>query len=206
MSKLDTIRDGYKVSPGGARIKKRWEPKEWRPEYESIVALSCTGLSNVEIGERYGYTKEHISNILNTAAAKKLREIITKNIRDKNTESIAERVAVLQEKAFSRIEKVIESDNVAENSPLAMFRASMEVLKGTGMMRPDGSVHQTTNIAIQQVNNNTLQVGKDFLDDLNKGIELADHIQEIHPKITDPVPDGRIKRIEGKWLKAKSDE
>src|SRR5678815_940735 len=50
----------------------KWKPKKWRVEYDRVVAMSVTGLSNTEIAAKVGFTKEYVSMILNLDEGKAL--------------------------------------------------------------------------------------------------------------------------------------
>lgn len=141
--------DGVFVSARGAKSKRRWNPKEWRPEYTAIVAVSCTGLSNEEVGRQFGYTKEHISNILCTEQAVKLRQLINKKLLDTANNSQVERLDRLRDVAMRRIETVLMDDNRAESNPLQIFDRSFKFLQATRDLAPEremGSGSSQTNI------------------------------------------------------------
>lgn len=154
----EIIEDGMVVgAKTGARITKRWEPKEWRTEYEAMVALSCTGLSNEEVGKRFGYGKQQVSNILNTAMGKKLKVIILDRLRKSNEETFAERISHLQNRALANIENVLNNEDYLERQPLAIFDRSQKFLtsttaKGFKSEQPESPQRSgdTTNIVIVQ--------------------------------------------------------
>lgn len=132
----DTLdNDGKVVGKRGAKAYKKWVPKEWRPEYEAIVALSCTGLSNKEVGARFGYGPQQVSNICNTPQGKKLKEIISERLRVANVATFEERFAALGEVALKNIEDVLGNEGVKSKAPLAIFDRSMSVLKALGKVR-----------------------------------------------------------------------
>lgn len=162
----------------GAKAYKRWVPKEWRPEYEAIVALSCTGLDNKEVGKRFGYTKEHISNILTTPQAKKLREIINERLREKNLETFGERYGALNAKALERVEKVMESDDMFEKSPLAIFDRAITVLKATGAVKGEQTGGGLT-VNLPQ-NSRTMILSESMAEGLRDSLKKADEVKELH--------------------------
>jgi len=176
---MSEIIDGKIVgATRGARIKKRWNPKEWRPEYEAIVGLSCTGLSYDEIGKRFGYTPVHIGNIVNSDMGKALQRIILDRLRRSNTETLAERIDALKTKAMSRVESYINNDDYADKSPLAMFDRSMKFLSGAGTL---GAERQAANGApIQFINNKTLIVATDTSKALSEGLASLERISKLH--------------------------
>lgn len=133
----------------GAKVKKRWDPKEWRPEYTAIVAVSCTGLSNEVVGKQFGYTKEHISNILNTEHAKKLRQLINKRLIDSTNASQAERLDSLRNVALKRIEDVLYDDDRAVTNPLQIFDRSFKFLQATRDLAPESEKGTSSQTNIQ---------------------------------------------------------
>lgn len=180
---MSEIIDGKIEGARGARITQRWQPKEWLPIYEAIVALSCTGLSNEAVGARFGYGKQQVSNILNTPQGKKLKEIIAQRIRDSNTATIAERVTALHEKALERVEFVIGNDEFFEKHPLAIFDRSFAVLK-SGVLKDQNPVNQFPGIGAGQTTNIEkavfMTVSPDAAKQMNDGMELANRVKLLH--------------------------
>lgn len=177
----ETIENGKVVGPKtGARITKRWVPKEWKPEYEAMVALSCTGLSNEEVGRRFGYGKQQVSNIINTPMGKKLKEIILNRLRATNEESFTQRISTLQDRALRNIEDVLTNDEYLASKPLAIFDRSQKFLastsaKGIKQEVPDGGSsngNNTTNIGVIVVNGATR-------DSLAEALAKADEAKEL---------------------------
>src|SRR6266850_7034341 len=73
-----------------ARIHRpKWKPKRWHPVYEEIVLLGALGYANTEIAREKGFTKEHVSNVLNTPQAKMIQAIILKQM-EKKRETVME--------------------------------------------------------------------------------------------------------------------
>lgn len=165
-------------SKRGAKAFKRWVPKEWRPEYEAIVALSCTGLNNEEVGRRFGYGKQQVSNILNTPQAIKLREIIVIRLREKHTESFGERLSKLNAKALERVEAVIESDDYFEKSPLAIFDRSVTFLKSQGVMKSPESINSGPTIG--NVIGKAMIMTSEAANILSEGLRKANEVKVLH--------------------------
>lgn len=175
---MTNIIDGKVIGPiRGAKILKKWVPKEWRPEYEAIVALSCTGLSNEEVGKRFGFGPQHVSNILNTPQGKKLKELIQQNLRTHNVETYAERIETLKMQALKRIEDVITDDEKAESSPLAIFDRSLALLKTTGALQEipaGGGTSGNTFIG------RALIVSDKAAGLISEGLQKSERMREIH--------------------------
>jgi len=179
--------NGIFVSARGAKSKRRWNPKEWRPEYTAIVAVSCTGLSNEEVGRQFGYTKEHISNILCTEQAVKLRQLINKRLLDSANSSQTERLDRLRDVAMRRIETVLMDDDRAVSNPLQIFDRSFKFLQATRDLAPEregASGSSQTNIQ------NNFVLGDSAASALSQGItaalNIADKFKEIPSDSIEP--------------------
>lgn len=153
-------------------LKKRWQPKKWEPIYDAMVALSCTGLSNKAIAERFKYTPQQVSNILNSDQAKVIKGLVTKNIRDTAVEDNAARLTRLEQVALKNIEGVLTNSELLERNPLALYDRSLAFLKGTGKMEGEQpkNVQNTTNVMI----------GSDLVSKLISGIEKSNEAALMH--------------------------
>lgn len=170
----------------GARITKRWEPKEWLPIYEAIVALSCTGLSNEEVGKRFGYGKQQVSNILNTPQGKKLKQVIRNRVNDANIQTIAQRVANLQDNALKRVETIINDedmfDNMSTAAKMIIFDKSLAVLK-SGILKEQGPATPMIpgSGAVQNIDKAIfMQVTSSQADQVAEGLMMADRAKALH--------------------------
>lgn len=118
---------------------RNWQPKTWQPVYEQMVALSAIGLSNVSIAERFGYTKEHVSNVLSTQQAKTILAMIVLNLRKNVERSIPMQLEEIAHKAVERIQSVMNDDDLFEKSPFAVIDRGIAVLKGTSHLKSENS-------------------------------------------------------------------
>lgn len=178
---MEEVIDGKVQGKRGARITRKWEPKTWKPEYEAMIALSCTGLSNEEVAKRFGYDKQTVSNLRNTTQGKKLISLIAARVRDMNTESITERVAALQSKALERVETIIHSDDAFLEKPLAIFDRALDVLK-SGILK-DKSPPQHTILPGSTTNIQKavfMQVSPEAAKQLDDGLDKANQVRMIH--------------------------
>lgn len=166
----------------GARINRRWDPKEWRPEYEAMAALAATGMPHNEIAHRFGYKPPWISMILNSPKGKIVQQLIINNIRNAATTTItSDRILALQNQAFKRVEETLQNDDLASRSPMAIFGASMEILKKAPIFgSPDGDTPKlphgnvTNNIQVNQ-----FATGIDRRE-LDKSLEVANQVKALH--------------------------
>lgn len=164
----------------GAKIKKRWDPKEWRPEYEAMAALAATGMPHEEIARRFGYTGPWVSMIMNSPKGKIVKQLIINNIREAGSKTItSERVQAVMNKAFERVENLINNDYLADRSPMAIFGASMEILKKAPVFSPPETPTPSSPASVQntQINFFAAGVDKRKIDD---ALKKADEVQVLH--------------------------
>jgi hypothetical protein len=128
---LDIV-EGYKPPSSN---KKKWSPKRWEPMYDEMVLMSCLGKSNVDIARRFGYTKEHISVILNTKQAQVTKRLILSKLQETVAQTLDQRLAAIKDAALTRITQVLKNDQLMETAPMAVFDRSVTVLKGVGVLR-----------------------------------------------------------------------
>jgi hypothetical protein len=151
--------------------KARWQPKKWDPLYDQMVALSCTGLSNKAIADRFQYTPQQVCNILTSDQAKIVKQLITEHIRKVASEDSAARLTRLEHAALKNVDFVLTNEELMQKSPLAIYDRSMAFLKGIGKMEGDKpQVQQTTNVIIAD----------DIAEKLLKGIEKANEAAILH--------------------------
>lgn len=180
--------DGRVTGPRGAKAHKRWEPKQWLPVYEAIVALSCTGLSNEEVGKRFGYGKQQVSNILNTPQGKKLKELIANRIREMNLLTLEDRLAFMQKNALGNIDKVLadEDGKILERAPLALFDRSLAFLKSSGALKGDMPTQPASSPMIgnaKTVNVLMAPLSQEANSLLREGLAKAQEVENIHANI-----------------------
>lgn len=162
----------------GTRAKaiRRWNPKNWKPEYEAIVALSATGMPNSVIAKRYGYTESWLSSILNCEQAKIIQQMIINKTREASVGNIPERLRFLQAIAVKRVEDTLNNDKLAERSPMAIFDRSMAFLKSGGIVAGgDSTGHVTFN-----QHNNTLIISEKDRSDLRDSLMMSEKVKMIH--------------------------
>jgi len=163
----------------------KWRPKKWLAEYDRIVALAVLNKTNEEIAEQTGYTKEHVSTILNLPEGKlfyeKLKNAVKKKIED-NIPALLEDTA---KKAAARINDIVNDDTLRERAPFQMASLSMDVLKGIGHLK---SGVQSSPFAI--VNNGQMVVTTQQHSDILEGISKIEEVKRIHSL---PATPARIK-------------
>lgn len=155
-----------------ARINRpKWSPKQWHPVYEEVVLLDMLGYKNIVIAEMKGFTKEHISNILNTPQAKLIKELTVKRMEKKREETIEQRLDRLANKAMERLEETINNDELAAKNPLGLFDRAITVLKSTNNIK-----EQPTSVD----NSRTIIVTDAQMEKLNRAMALSDEAKQLN--------------------------
>lgn len=167
----------YVPTNGKAKFTK-WIPKKWRPEYARVVALSATGLSNKVVAEKTGFTKEHVSNILNLPQAEELRERIIKAMEKQATTDIPNALQRIAEKTVQRLETLVNDDEKFKDSPFAIIDRGMDVLKGLNHLKGGGNGAPVQ--GGNTFNGPTIIVPASQVQNLIDGMSKADEVMEIH--------------------------
>jgi len=152
----------------------KWIPKKWRIEYEEMVALSCTGRSNKVIAEKFGYTEQHISAILNCPKAKLVRRDMLELLRKSVESRMEDRVRDLQEMSLTRLTQYLADDMIFANSPSAVVDKGIKVLQGTGVLRTDAGGSGVLNAK------NAFIISPDAAEGIREGLRLADEARRLH--------------------------
>lgn len=153
----------------------KWAPKKWQPMYEEMVALSCAGRSNKTIAEKFGYTEQHISTILNCPKAKMVRRDMLELLRKSVESRMEERVKDLQDVALKRLTQVLTDDRLYEASPFAVVDRGLQVLKGTGVLRSEAAAGSGGINA-----KNAIFIGGEAADAIREGLKAADEARRLH--------------------------
>lgn len=149
---------------------KRWQPKKWLPIYDAMISLHCAGKSNKEIAETFDYTDQQVSNILCSDQAKAIIAQVALYVRNKVSETAAERMKRLEAAAIANIEHALTSPELKEKSPLAVADRSMAFLKGVGKLESGEKRQQ----------NNVIVIASEHSKQLVAGMNLADEALKLH--------------------------
>ena len=170
------------VSPRGARITRRWNPKDWKPEYEAMVALCATGKTQREVAEIFGYTEAWLSQIINSPKGKEVRAKIIAATRHEVSTTVAERIRDLQELGLKRMEAVLADDAIAKRSPLAIFDRSALLLKNTGVIKDKGVQPPPSQVPgnVTNIQQNTLIINGQQAKSLREGLKKADEVKQLY--------------------------
>lgn len=128
---------------------KKWDPKEWHPVYEQVVALAAAGWSNEKIGSIVGLGKQQISNILTSPKGKTKLTEYTNTVAVGAERSIHSRLARLTDVTVTRCEQYFDNDEYHMKAPGAMADRAMKFLRGIGQLKDDAPVSTVNNITFK---------------------------------------------------------
>lgn len=151
-------------------VTKKWQPKEWRIEYEKIVMMDIMGMKGFEIAEKTGYTPQHIYNILGCDEAIAIQKALIGRVRKEGV-NIVETLQEIQELTVKRLKDCLRDDNTFKESKLGFISKGIEIMKGTG--------DYLKNAPTNQVNNTTFQLPPSVADKFLLGLEKSDEARRL---------------------------
>lgn len=163
--------------------EKAWVPGQWKPIYEAIVARSIQGFSNEAIAAQFNYTKEHISNILNTPEAYHIKKLSIDNTRRLMLDD-KDRLSIIRSKTLDRVIQLADNEEKFTESPLAVLNVLMgfqkDVVQGEMKIKKNldangdpidrGRVNGGGNVFIQTEQVNLLM----------DGLRKSDEVDRLH--------------------------
>lgn len=158
-----------------------WQPGEWSGQYEKIVFESCMGASNISLAEKHGFTKEHISNILNTEQARSIKAQYVAAIRQGSLDLMEKQYGEIVSRSVDNIHKVLHRDDLTLNHPFSQFDRSISALKGLGKLQEEAKAGVIIN---NQTNNNTMIITSDDESKILKGLDKLQQIKLLHSGVT----------------------
>lgn len=174
---MATLSEPEAYNNGSHKRLKSWKPKKWRPEYERMVAYSSIGWSNKMIAEALGYSKEHVSTILNMEQAEEFRLVLLAKMREKQTTTIAEDLEYIANRTTKLLREKIDDKDLIEKSPFALIDRGMDVLKGLRHLQGGGNGAPSTQ---QQINVGTMVINTNQADSLAAALSKADEVRKLH--------------------------
>jgi len=160
---------------------RKWQPNEWEGQYEKIVFESCMGASNTDLATKHGFTKEHISNILNTEQARLIKSQYVAAIRQGSLDLMEKQYGEIVSRSVDNIHKVLHRDDLTLNHPFSQFDRSVAALKGLGKLQEEakaGVINQTN------IQNNTMIITSDDESKILKGLDKVQQIKLLHAGVT----------------------
>jgi hypothetical protein len=132
-----------------AYTSSKWNPKEWHPVYEQVVALSAAGWSNEKVGNMVGLGKQQVSNILSSPKGKQKLQDYINTVATGAERSLNSRLSKIAEVTVGRVEAYFNDDELFMKAPGAMTDRSLKFLKGIGQLRDDAAPVVNNNISFK---------------------------------------------------------
>jgi hypothetical protein len=117
-----------------ANKQRAWQPKRWLPEYERIVLGSVAGVANTVLAQQFGFTAVHISNILNTEEAKKLKASIVEQMRANALSSLPDQMERIAAKTVERVDKLLHDDGLFSQYPMQAIDKGFRIMEHLGLL------------------------------------------------------------------------
>jgi len=143
--------------------------------------------SNTELGVMFGFTPQHISNILSTPQASLVRRRALETLREKVDGGLPKRLSDLADKATQRVAQIMYDDAVFERSPFAVVDRALRVLAGVGRLRnaEEARGDTTNNVLVL-----TGESANDIRDGLRKSREA--HEKHSHEIVVEPIKEIKV--------------
>lgn len=165
----DNNNDDNNDNNNDTSINKKWQPKQWKIEYEKIVMMDLMGLKGYEIAERIGCTPQHVYNILGTDQAVAIQKSLINRVR-KEALDMTQEIKEIQELTVTRLKKCLKDDDIFNESRLGFITRGIDVMKGTG--------EYLKNAPTNQVNNQFI-LPPSIADRFLEGLEKSDKAREL---------------------------
>lgn len=168
------------IRPTKFKKIRKWQPNEWEGEYEKIVFESCLGTSNVDLATKHNFTKEHISNILNTEQARSIKAQYVAAIRQGSLDLMEKQYGEIVTRSVQNVHTVLHREDILQSHPYSMFDRSVSALKGLGKLQEEAKAGVINNTQI----NNTMIITRDDESKILKGLDKVQQIKLLHAGVT----------------------
>lgn len=173
-----------KVKRGKGRPKGKWipasfryRPVKWEPKFNQIVYdyLAVPGITYEKLGEKYGYCKQQIGNILCSPQAELIKQALSNSIVSRNQESIPVLLSAASEKVAQRIADFMLDDNLYKGSPFEYIDRTLRIGKAVGVINKEQA--SNPNGASVTNNNTQINIGTDAIRELTDSLNLANKLR-----------------------------
>lgn len=177
---------------------KKWQPTEWRPEYQMVVTLSLMNFSGEQIveimGEKYNYsiTRQHVYNILNCDKAKEILSKSTQQVAQITEATIESMLAEAEILGGKRILQMLKDDSVYMKHPFLVVDRAIRVLEGRAKLK-----NQVVDFAKNNSNTNNqnnfffANLPEEVQKRIERGMNRTALVEELHG----PTKDARDDRV-----------
>ncbi len=163
----------------------KWKPRKWDVVYDQIVMLDTLGTPQKQIAEMFGYTVQHISNIVQCPQAKLTRGKVLEQLSKSAIEKVSNDLELLAVQAKKRIAQVLYNDELFERSPFAVVDRGIAVLKGVGKLKTEDEAARGIRI------NKAVIFTSDDAKAVREALSKADEAKLLHPiDVTPSEPSG----------------
>jgi hypothetical protein len=169
-------------------LKEKWQPKEWRPEYQMVVILSTMNYDQKTIceimAEKYNYeiTVMHVSNILNTDKAKEIKAEILSKVEEKTIQTVEQNLEIMEQLAASRLVEMLSNDTLMMSNPFAVADRSLKILEGRQRLRTSMNPDRIG----QQQNNFFYTLPPEIQARIDNGLKNISKVEELHGSKYEP--------------------
>lgn len=155
----------------------RWTPKKWHPFYTEVVALDAAGINREDISNKFGITKQHVTNIVNTPQAAILRRAIHNKMMNSVETSIEDNLTRAAVKASERIRDYIEDDERYKNNGASVVDRSFRALQAVGKIRSGSNesaptIQNQSNMFVNRMTVMTAEAAKELAEALRLSAEV----------------------------------
>ncbi len=161
----------------------KWKPKQWRVEYDRVVAMSVAGISNIEIANKVGFTKEYVSLILNLDEAKALYNRLQAKILEDWETQIPNNLNKAARKTTERLLAALEDDQLFAKAPFSVIAAGMKAVEGLGHLRGGGNgstgVGEIPGANAPNISIGTINITAGQKSDLMSGLDKLQQIKSL---------------------------
>lgn len=183
---METYRPARLGRPRGKNIiaERAWQPTVWEPIYEAIVAESIVGVSNVALAEKYKYTPQQISNILNTTKAREIKKDAIALIKANSEAIINGKLGQSIDRSIDNIHDILHNEELKLNHPFSIFSASVQVLKGLGKLKGDGDTINNNTVNVNEGGQALINLGEEAQETFLEGLKKANAAIVKHKDVT----------------------
>lgn len=166
--------------PNGMRLTPNWQPKTWKPIYETICTLHVLGVKNTKIAKELKLSIMQVQNIL---ACDKAKERISDLVKEHQASLLLKRenkITEIVDSSIANIHSVVTDKQLAASRPMAMLDASLKALKAfdnTGAVKNDDdkSPINQTNLQFNVFATNPEYAGR-IVSGLDKVMEISKRV------------------------------
>lgn len=194
MSDTLKLRPGRpKGSKNGISVRK-WQPKEWKFEYETVLLMHVCGKTHSEIAEVCQLGEQQINNILNSELCRNRKEQLKSKL---GVTEVIEGYKNIMEMAVNRMKEFLEDKGTFKSYPVGAVSVAMKMFEMfDGKLNPGVRLSAQGSINVTNNNNTVFLATEDAVKRLTAADAFSSAVMEIHGKRIAEVP--AVSGITGK--------